>query len=235
VIPVLDLMAGRAVWARGGIRAAYAPVRSALSAKAGDAVALAQAFRRTLGCDECYIADLDAIVGAAPQLALLRSLADAGSRLLADMGVTSGAQAGSALAAGVDRIIVGLETLPSFAALAAVVQAYGDRVVFSLDLRAGEPIVRPELPPHRGPLALIEEAVRTGVRAVIVLDLDRVGSGAGVDLMLGVRIRQEHPDLELLVGGGIASKRDLAAAASAGYDGALVASALHEGHWNDSL
>jgi phosphoribosylformimino-5-aminoimidazole carboxamide ribotide isomerase len=84
------------------------------------------------------------------------------------------------------------------------------------------------------PLDLVEEAVRAGVPAVIVLDLARVGSGAGVDLALGAKIRRAHPDLELLVGGGIASKRDLADAAAAGYDGALVASALHEGHWNDS-
>ena len=74
VIPVLDLLAGRAVWARRGIRVSYAPVRSALLPEAGDAVALARAFRRTLGCEECYVADLDAIMGAPPQHALLRRL-----------------------------------------------------------------------------------------------------------------------------------------------------------------
>jgi phosphoribosylformimino-5-aminoimidazole carboxamide ribotide isomerase len=230
VIPVLDLMAGRAVWARRGNRAAYAPVRSALVAETGDAVALAQAFRRTLGCEECYVADLDAIRGAEPQHSLLRQLAAVGTRLLADVGVASPAQAGAALAAGADRVIVGLETLPSFEALAAIVQAYGrERVVFSLDLRGGQPVVLPVLRPGMAPLALVGEAVRAGVTAAIVLDLNRVGSGEGVDLALGVEIRRAHPALELLVGGGIASAADLAAAAATGYDGALVASALHDG------
>jgi phosphoribosylformimino-5-aminoimidazole carboxamide ribotide isomerase len=230
VIPVLDLMAGSAVWARGGIRASYAPVRSALLQEAGDALALAQAFHRTLGCDECYVADLDAIMGAPPQHALLRRLAAVGSRLLADVGAATPAQAGSVLAAGAERIIVGLETLPSFGALAEIVRTHGrERVVFSLDLRVGEPVVRPGSAHGMGPLALVGEAVRAGIAAVIVLDLARVGSGAGVDLALGAEIRRAHPGLELLIGGGIASWRDLAGAATAGYDGALVASALHDG------
>jgi phosphoribosylformimino-5-aminoimidazole carboxamide ribotide isomerase len=230
VIPVLDLMAGRAVWARRGVRAAYAPVQSALLQEAGDAVALARAFRGPLGCDECYVADLDAIMGAAPQLALLRLLAAVGGRLLADVGAAAPAAAGGALAAGVDRVVVGLETLPSFGALAAIVQTHGrHRVVFSLDLRAGQPVVRPGAPHQMGPLALVGEAVRAGVPAVIVLDLARVGLGEGVDLALGAEIRRAYPGLELLVGGGISSMRDLAGAAAAGYDGALVASALHDG------
>jgi phosphoribosylformimino-5-aminoimidazole carboxamide ribotide isomerase len=79
---------------------------------------------------------------------------------------------------------------------------------------------------------LVEEAVRAGVTAVIVLDLARVGSGEGVDLALGAEIRRAHPRLEVIVGGGIASPHDLAAAAAAGYDGALVASAVHDGRLN---
>lgn len=223
---MLDLMGGRAVWARGGVRAAYAPVRSALVRGASDAVALAQAFHGTLGCDECYVADLDAIMGAPPQFELMRLLAGVGSRLLADVGTASPAQAGNVLAAGADRVIVGSETLPSFDLLAPIIRAHGrERVVFSLDLRGGRPVS-----PHREePLALVNEAVRSGISAVIVLDLARVGSGEGVDLALGAAIRRAHPNLELLIGGGIASPHDLVSAAAAGYDGALVASALHDG------
>jgi phosphoribosylformimino-5-aminoimidazole carboxamide ribotide isomerase len=232
---VLDLIVGRAVWARWGLRASYAPVQSVLIRETGDAVALARAYRGTLGYDECYVADLDAIMGRAPQQALLRRIAAVGSRLLVDMGVSSVEQAGAALAAGADRIVVGLETLASFRDLGAIVQAHGrERVVFSVDLRAGQPIALPESLHRREPLAIVEEAVLAGVAAVIILDLARVGSEAGVDVALGAEIRRAHPGLELLVGGGVGSKRDLAAAAAAGYDGALVASALHQGHLSDS-
>jgi phosphoribosylformimino-5-aminoimidazole carboxamide ribotide isomerase len=231
----LDLMAGRAVWARGGVRATYAPVQSVLLREAGDAVALARAYRETRGYDECYVADLDALLGGTPQLALLGRIAGIGSRMMVDSGATSVEQAATALAAGAHRIVVGLETLTSFGALAAIVQAHGrDRVVFSLDLQAGQPVVVRDSPGRREPLALVEQAVLAGVAAVIVLDLARVGSEHGVDVALGTAIRRAHPALELLVGGGIGSTRDLAAAAAAGYDGALVASALHNGHLSDS-
>ena len=161
VIPVLDLMKGRAVWARGGIRGAYAPVQSVLLPQVGDAVALAGVFHRTLGCEECYVADLDAIMGAQPQLELVRLLAAVGSQLVID-GAASPAQAANILDAGASRVIVGLETLPSFEVLAAIVQAHGrERVVFSLDLRAGRPVS----PGPQEPLALVREAVRTGVAA----------------------------------------------------------------------
>src|SRR6185295_12788052 len=136
VIPVLDLMAGRAVWAQRGVRDKYAPVRSVLTEQPGDAVALARAFRTTLGCEECYIADLDAITGGAQQVALLRDIARVGIRLLADAGVSTPEDAGTVLAAGADRVVVGLETLTSFDALAGTVRTHGHRrVVFSLDLR----------------------------------------------------------------------------------------------------
>ena len=62
IVPVLDLKGGLAVHAVRGQRDAYAPVRSTLAASA-DPVELARAFRTKLGCDACYVADLDAITG----------------------------------------------------------------------------------------------------------------------------------------------------------------------------
>jgi HisA/HisF family protein len=233
VIPVLDLLAGRAVWARGGARHAYAPVVSPLSAGPGgpgDATALARAFRDDLGCDECYVADLDAITGGPPQRVLLRALAVVGGRLLVDGGSASPQRARESLADGAARVVVGLETLHSFNALAAVVRAVGgERVVFSLDLRAGQAVLLPGAR-HRGtPLELAGRAVAVGVGALLALDLARVGTGLGVDLALVERLRGAHPDLELLAGGGVGGLRDVERLADAGCDGVLVATALHGG------
>jgi phosphoribosylformimino-5-aminoimidazole carboxamide ribotide isomerase len=230
VIPVLDLMSGRAVRARGGARSGYAPLHSVLVERDGDAVALAGAFRHTLGCAECYVADLDAITRGAPQWTLLERIAHVGSRLIADLGVTTPEHAAAALARGVERVVVGLETLSDFAALETIVRAHGrGRVVFSLDLRAGEPVVRPGAGHRHPPLTLVELAVRAGTGAVLVIDLARVGSGRGLDLELCGRIRRAHPHIELLAGGGVASPHDLTMLAATGCDGALVATALHDG------
>ena len=66
LIPVLDLKAGRPVHAIGGNRAHYEPLRSILHPAGADPVELARACRDRLGLRELYVADLDAILGAAP-------------------------------------------------------------------------------------------------------------------------------------------------------------------------
>jgi phosphoribosylformimino-5-aminoimidazole carboxamide ribotide isomerase len=231
VIPVLDLRAGRAVLARGGRRESYAPVRSLLVAggSGDDPLALAGAYRDTLGCDEWYVADLDAIAGGAVQRAVLRGLAGEG-RLLVDAAVSSPERARALVADGAKRVVVGLETLPSFGALAAVARAIGpERVVFSLDLRDGAPLTLPGGPRPGTPLELARAAVSSGAGAIIVLDLARVGSGRGVDSVLVEALRRAHRDVELLAGGGVGTARELERLADAGLDGALVATALHDG------
>lgn len=232
VIPVLDLQAGRAVHASGGERHRFSPVRSVLvsASASGDACVLARAFHDTLGCDECYVADLDAIGGGSPQYALLEALARSGGRLFIDAGVATVERARELVDAGAARVVVGLETLPSFAALEQVTRAIGsERVVFSLDLRRGRPVRHPGAAPEAPPLALVGKATAAGATAILVLDLARVGSGRGLDRPLVVAIRSAHPGLELLAGGGIASPAELERLAATGLDGALVATALHSG------
>src|SRR5438445_551444 len=185
VIPVLDLSAGHAVLARGGQRDTYAPVRSRLVAGGaeGDPLALARAYRDSLDCDECYVADLDALAGGAVQHALLGALAALRCRLLVDAGVATPERARALVASGAARVVVGLETLPSFDALALVARAIGPkRVVFSLDLRNGAPLA--EAPLSGTPLEVARAAVTAGAGTIIVLDLARVGSGRAVCFVL---------------------------------------------------
>jgi len=79
------------------------------------------------------------------------------------------------------------------------------------------------------PLELASAAVTAGAEAIVVLDLARVGSGRGVDSVLVQGLRRAHPHVELLAGGGIGTARELERLADAGLDGALVATALHDG------
>jgi phosphoribosylformimino-5-aminoimidazole carboxamide ribotide isomerase len=127
-------------------------------------------------------------------------------------------------------VIVGLETLPDFGMLASIEEAVGsERVVFSLDLRNGQPIATaPELA-EQSPQDLAARAADAGVIAMLTLDLARVGSASGLDLDLLEQIRARVPALPLYVGGGVRSMDDLRRAQSAGCDGALIASALLDG------
>ena len=228
VIPVLDLARGRAVSGRSGRRETYVPVRSRLVSTVGDARALAGAYRDVLGCDEWYVADLDALAGGPVQSEVLRDLATLGGRLLVDAGVTTPARARDLLADGVQRLVVGLETLPSFEALAAVTAAVGPAtVIFSLDLRNGRPLGASV--PRGTPVDLARAAIAAGASGLLVLDVARIGSGQGPDVALLEDLRRAHPDIELLAGGGVATVRQLEQLVDVALDAALVGTALHDG------
>jgi phosphoribosylformimino-5-aminoimidazole carboxamide ribotide isomerase len=177
-----------------------------------------------------YIADLDAIEGRAPQAALVRSLMSATESVWLDAGVASVAEADRALEGGVERVIVGLETLPSFDVLESICKHVGScRVVFSLDLRDGVAISSVEQLRSYTADDLAARAADAGVSAVIVLDLARVGADCGVDTNLLARIRSSARGVDVYAGGGVRDAVDLEHVRRIGCRGALVASALLDG------
>ncbi len=239
IIPVLDLAGGAAVHAQAGDRTRYAPLNSELVPdRTGDPVALLRAFHAILGVHECYLADLDAIQGGALQRTLLRQLAEfhtgfAGA-LLVDAGTNHPGGALEVLSCGASEVVVGLETLHAFADLSKIVNVVGPtRVVFSLDLKLGTPILHPAMQDASGAdpdaLSLAAQAIAAGVTTLLLLDLGRVGTGCGVDLGLLEALRRRFPRIRLLAGGGVLTRKDLERMRDAGCDGALIASAIHTG------
>ena len=234
VIGVLDVKGGRAVHAAGGRREEYAPVPHAAGVRVdGDVVALAGAYVDACGIRELYLADLDAIergVGALHS-DLVAGVASLGTPVWVDAGTSTIADAQRVFAAGASVVVVGLETLASFDALAEICAGVGrDRVAFSVDLRDGRPVVMPNVDHSTAtPPEIASRASRAGVRRLIVLDLARVGAGTGIDLELLVAIRLAAPEAALVAGGGVRDSADLEALRTAGCDGALVASALISG------
>jgi phosphoribosylformimino-5-aminoimidazole carboxamide ribotide isomerase len=247
ILGVLDLLGGRAVHAAGGRRDRYEPVRAVRRTDSparthlpegtqirrpyadGDAVGLAHWYVRDLGIEELYAADLDAIQGRPPQDAVVAALGEIGAPLWLDAGISTLGAARSALERAAAVVVVGLETLPSYGALAEICTvAGGDRVAFSLDLRDGEPVFGRGItrePPH----VVASRASDAGAGAIIVLDLARVGTESGLDLPLLTRIRKTVPGVTLLAGGGVGGMDDLLRLADAGCEGALVATALQDG------
>jgi phosphoribosylformimino-5-aminoimidazole carboxamide ribotide isomerase len=209
VVGVIDLKEGTAVHAVRGERERYRPL--------GDPLALARRFGR----DELYVADLDAIAGGAVQEATIASLART-ARVMVDAGVSEPERARALLDLGVHRAVVGTETLTD----ATVTDRLPDAVL-SLDLRDGRTL-SPD-PRLAGLPALDAIARLRGPREVIVLDLARVGTGAGPDVATIAEIHAAFPELELLAGGGVRDGDDLRALADAGAAGALVGTALIRG------
>ena len=220
--------------ARAGARDRYSAVQSAAGwpIDPGNAKTLAEVYTDVLGISEIYAADLDAILDRQPQDEVTRDLASMPSPLWLDAGVRSVDDARRAIAVGASRVIVGLETLPSFAVLSQICGAIGrDRVVFSLDLRDGQPMVTNgvQLPSALSPENIAGAAAAGGVGTLIVIDLARVGTSRGLDVALLARIRAAAPGLNLIAGGGVRAWDDLVDVAKAGCHGALLATALHNG------
>ena len=239
---MIDLAQGRAVHAKAGDRARYQPVQSVLTPGSNcDPLALVQAYRDVVGARECYVADLDAIQGGELQRDLLQKLLGVAApcALMVDAGSHNREEANELLALGAGCVVIGLETLPGFEHLGAAVSAAPPgRIVFSLDLRLGRPVLSPESAPMGAGLNGFVAAWRSvsddGTRAVLLLDVGRVGTGGGVDLELLRRLRGRFPHVRLLAGGGVAGVEDLRRLAEAGCDGALVATALHTGRIGQS-
>ncbi len=242
LIPVLDILRGVAVHAVGGDRASYQPLRSCLHPDS-DPLGIARGIRERLGLRELYLADLDAIAGAAPNIDLYRAISALDLPLWIDAGIRDRKSLAPLLSpwpgAGNEpapfTIIAGLETVQGPEALATMVDEVGpDRLVFSLDLRAGRPLIegRREAWGSDDPCTIARTACRSGARRILVLDLARVGTGRGIGpatRAILAQLRAGYPELEISVGGGIASRSELHDLAQAGADAVLVGSALHDG------
>jgi phosphoribosylformimino-5-aminoimidazole carboxamide ribotide isomerase len=234
VIGVIDLRSGGAVHARAGARDRYAAVQNAAgrTIDPGNAQTLAEIYIDVLGVAEIYVADLDAILDQRPQDAVTGRLASLPAPLWLDAGVRTVDDARQAIELGASRVIVGLETLPSFDVLSEICATVGrDRVAFSLDLRYGQPIFAhgTHVGRARSPEEIASVAVASGARTVIVIDLARVGTGRGLDVDLLSRIHAAAPESTLVAGGGISGWDDLVHVSKAGCSAALVATALHDG------
>ena len=228
IIPVIDILNGAAVHALRGRRKEYQPLKSILCDYA-EPVAVASAFKRC-GFKELYVADLDAIMGYGENFSVLEEIAEKTDlRLMVDAGVSDLDQAQQVFWYKVSKVIVGTETLPDLGFVKQAIESFGsDKVTFSLDLKAGKVLSNSELLRSMTPLEVAHRLQSVGVGELIVLDLARVGSSEGVDLIL-LKLLLDSLKVKVLVGGGVNNMKDLATLRDMGVYGVLLATALHSG------
>jgi phosphoribosylformimino-5-aminoimidazole carboxamide ribotide isomerase len=192
---------------------------------------VARAFQLRFGLTEFYVADLDAIAGAAPALNIYSQLRAAGMRLWVDAGICEAKAAVDLAEAGVDRIIVGLETVAGPSILERICFQLGaERVAFSLDLRDGVPLGDTSTWELPDPWSIARQAIALGVKQLIVLDVARVGLGDGTGTQeLCARLVTAYPEVQLVAGGGVRDLDDLRRLQQCGVGAVLLASALHDG------
>jgi HisA/HisF family protein len=225
IVPVVDILAGRAVRAVRGERAAYQPLESSLC-RGSDPIVVARALLEACATECLYVADLDGLTGHRAQTDLLAELLAGLPELeiWLDAGFTSPAHAAAVLdvlPGGSARVtpVIASESLPHADAIGEFTERW-PQALLSLDQRKGSPL---------GAESCWSEHRRWPQR-VIVMTLDRVGSFEGPDLATVAQVRSRAGAQRMVIGaGGVRSVADLASAARAGADAWLVASALHDG------
>ena len=237
VIPVLDLMIGQVVWARGGKRGSYAPVHSPLTHSARP-VDVARSVYNQTGCDCLYLANIDSFAGATPISDIYSELIEAGFSLWIDadwMGsLHCDERTDQILTLAQDpniRLIFSSETMSSkdeFNIISGLVQS-GANPIFSLDMRQGEVISKSDQLSATNPLDLISTAWEAGVKDMILLNLESVGGYGGVSTENIVRQASEKfPESQLVSGGGVRDHSDAQQLLTAGCQHVLVASAIFD-------
>jgi len=218
-IYVLDILNGAVVHALRGERSRYEPIAGfSRIVSTSEPLGILQELRPR----EVYIADLNLLTGRSDNLAVIKKISTL-ARTMADTGISK--------ASDLDRLpasvspVLGTET----ASLQLIEEASREqRIVVSIDMMKRKVLARdPELAVQT-PLQLLQRLNALKLESVILLELDRVGTSAGLDgqFLENAVAATEHP---LILGGGVKGEDDLRALQDMGFSGALLATALHNG------
>ena len=231
IIPVIDVLNGIAVHGIRGERKYYRPLKSILF-KSVDPLEIAATFE-SLGFSSLYLADLDAILGKSANFSVYNKIMTTTCLdLMVDAGTSDIIKAEKVLKTNVSKIVIGSETLKSLDFVSQAISVIGeDKIVVSIDQKKGKLLSASEAIASMDAISFGIKLVGVGVRQIILLDLDRVGTEHGINLSL-IRTILEQTGVNLLVGGGIKSLHELENLRKLGVSGALVGTVLHNGKVN---
>ncbi len=227
LIFVLDLLDGVVVHAKRGEREKYEPVHLFSSiVGSSDPVRIIEELKPA----DVYIADLNRLMGTGSNKGIIKEIRDNNrkARIMVDYGVKTVADLEEAAEAGIaDSIILGTETA-SMELIDVVSKNDNSDISVSVDL-FNKQVLTKDKHVQTDPLLLLNELNEyRGVRDVIVLELDRVGTKSGIDFDFLARAVDvsEH---NILCGGGVSGCEDVDKMRRLGVKGALVATAVHDG------
>lgn len=228
IIPVIDVLNGIAVHGIRGERKQYQPLKSVLYNSANP-MEIAFAFE-SLGFSNLYLADLDAIQRKLVNLDIYSQItAKTCLDLMVDAGISDNSQAEKVFSTGVTKIVIGTETLGSLSFVNRAVTNFGeDKIVVSIDQKGGKLLSASKGIASMSAVSVAQKLVKMGVKNIILLDLDRVGTEHGINNS-ALKAVLDTIDVEVLVGGGIKGLQELEQLRKLGISGALVATALHNG------
>jgi phosphoribosylformimino-5-aminoimidazole carboxamide ribotide isomerase len=190
------------------------------------------------GATSLHVVDLDGARSGEPvHAALVASIAAAfpGTVHLGG-GLRSRAAIETALATGVDRVVVGTAVVDDRELLTWAIDRLGDGLVVALDARQGKVATHGWTQvSDRDAVEVATGLVNLGVRRLAYTDINRDGTLGGPNLNAMRRLAEAAPPLRLIASGGISSLDDLRRLRDLGLptlDGVIVGRALYEGRFS---
>jgi phosphoribosylformimino-5-aminoimidazole carboxamide ribotide isomerase len=201
-----------------------------------DPVAQAQAFARE-GAANLHVVDLDGALQGNPMHApiIAQLAATFPGMVQLGGGLRDRPAVETAIATGVDRVVVGTAVIEDEEFLRWATGRLGDRLVVALDARDGKVATHGWTQvSDRTAVDVATDLVRTGVRHLLYTDIGRDGTLGGPNLEALRKLSNAAPPLTILASGGISSLDDLVALARLGVPnirGVIVGRALYEGRF----
>ncbi len=224
IIFVLDIFNRTVVHAQGGNRSEYKPIHfSSRICNTSNAVKIVDAVKPA----EVYIADLNLLekIGKREKnFDIIKAISE-NAKVMLDPGITSVSETEDVMEIA-QSVILGTETA-SLDTIKQVSSLYPGRVNVSIDKKNGKILTNdPSMPDD--PFRIVELLNDYDLDNIIILDLDRVGTSTGVDSQFLSKI-VSISDHNVLLGGGVRNVEDIEILEEIGLQGALVATALHNG------
>lgn len=226
IIPVIDLLNGKVVHAKGGQRNFYEPLKSPLFSSSRPIEVIKKLEK--IGFSMVYIADLDSIMNKYTDYDIYNQIQSISNiELIVDAGIINENMILSLFKKNVKNVIIATETLPSVKFLKNAIKNFGeDRIILSLDLAKKKILNKINLRNEKKPIAFLKTLKIFGLSQVIILDLARIGSERGVDDVFIEKICSEVK-IEVFIGGGIRSISDLILLNKLGVKAVLIGTALY--------
>jgi phosphoribosylformimino-5-aminoimidazole carboxamide ribotide isomerase len=223
-------MNGTAVHANKGLRNEYQPIHMSFS-QSSKPQDLLTVFSNDFNFTESYIADLDSIIREKPNIELLGKIVQESSLdIMLDAGIRNLYDVMQFKNLGLSKLILATETIESFDVVDDAISEFGkEKIIVSIDMKK-QNLISGSAEIAKMDINMIISKVRDkGISEIILLDLAKIGSLSGGGSTNYESIRSQHPDMNIILGGGVKDISDIITLEKQRFNGALIATSLHKG------
>lgn len=220
IVFVIDLLNGKVVHAIKGEREKYQPVKNSKICDSAQPFEMISAVKPR----EVYIADLDRLSYSGNNFEAINKISSL-ARTMVNIGVRKNEDIETCLGIA-DAVILSSEA-SSFELMKYASKNYPDRTSITIDIKNGA-VLTEDRDLRKEPEELIKLLNELKIKDIVIIDLSKVGSNMGIneDFLRKVARVSHH---NILFGGGIRDINDVRILKEIGINGALVATAAHNG------